>query len=288
MTILVISNWHERPDLLLQQVENYNIAFDGDLIHYVNISANFAESFERSRVRAGIDFAKIGNLHFLDPAVPTKWGKVAHAYFQAVLKALADGRRFDYVYFHTPADLIIKRGVAHHIRNYDFGLGKSWRMQATFETRDGQEFIDTETTPAFRDAIRADPTLAPMLRTLGMDSLYKSRSEGCFFRTDLFFEIMYPLLAHKSLVDMRDMEMVYPIEEYLIAVCVEFFCKERKLRRARHVVLTSKTQNQIATEAEMQDVLADPQLFGIKRFAPALDDPLRAHARQLLTGSVAA
>lgn len=147
--------------------------------------------------------------------------------------------------------------------------------------RDGQEFIDAETTPGFRDAVRADPMLAPMLRALGMDTLHKSRAEGCFFRADLFFEIMDPLLAHRSLADMRDMTMVNPIEESLFAICVEFYCKKHTLRRARHVVAMSKTEKQIAME-EMQQVLADPQLFGIKRFLPSLDDPLRVRARQLV------
>ncbi|MCW8086203.1 hypothetical protein [Sabulicella glaciei] len=282
MTILVVSNWHERPDLLLDQVENYNIAFDGDVLHYVNINAGCAASFEESRSQAGIDLAGIGNLHFLNPAIPTQWGKVAHAYFQAVLAAMADGRRFDYVYFHTSSDLLIKPGIARHIRDHDLGLGKPWKTPATFETRDGQEFIDAETTPEFYDAIRADPLLAPMLRAMRMDSLHKSRAEGCFFRADLFFELVYPLLAHRSLADMRDMAAIYPIEEYAFSICVEFLCGKRTLRRAKHVIATSETEEQIATEEEMQQVLADPQLFGIKRFLPSLDDPLRVRARQLV------
>ena len=76
--------------------------------------------------------------------------------------------------------------------------------------------------------------------------------------------------------------MAYPIEEYLWSVCVEKFVARHKVRRARHVIMTSRNEKQRASIEDMAEVRANPNLFGIKRFGGLLDDPVRVHARQLL------
>lgn len=282
MTILVVSNWHEKPELLVEQVRNYNSAFDGDLLHYVNLNAELEESFWKDSASKSIDFSEFSNLSFLRPAVPTAWGRVAHAYLRAVLAAMKDGRKFDYIYFHTSADLLLKRGVNRHIRNHDIGLGEAWRAKAVFREVGGREAVEAASAKGFEEAIRADPILPQMLRGMEVGHLYKSRAEGSFFRAELFFEIMFPLLSFRSVTEMGSMEKAYPLEEYLFTTCVEFFCARHRVRRARHLVLTSRAPRELATPEDLEAVLADPGLFGLKRFSPALNDPLRVRARQLL------
>jgi hypothetical protein len=48
------------------------------------------------------------------------------------------------------------------------------------------------------------------------------------------------------------------------------------------VVTSSTKEKGRASVEEMEEVLVNPLLFGIKRFSQALDDPQRAYARQLL------
>ncbi len=278
-----MSVWHNHPELLVDQIESYNAAFDGDLIHCININALFEQSFAAEVEKKGVDFSRFGNVHFTSFNVPTAWAMITQAYFHAVLDSIMKGRRFDYVYFHTASDLLIKHGANRHIRKHDVGFAKSPGAQFTLKTTEGRTFADVETeAQAFREAMRLDPRLPAVLQGMGVDRVYKSRAEGCFFRRDLFFEIMYPLLCHTSIADMADLPKAYPIEEYLFATCVEFFCSRHKVRRTRHVVTSSTKEKGRASVEEMEEVLANPLLFGIKRFSQALDDPQRAYARQLL------
>jgi hypothetical protein len=283
MTILVVSNWHERPDLLLEQLDSYDAAFDGDLIHCVNINHETAPDFHAEAARKGIDFGRRGNLHFTTATVRTGWARVAHAFFQAVLDCMRHKRSFDYVYFHTASDLMIRPGANRHVRGFDLGFGRSGGSRVQFLTYGGVEYADNETNSlAFRAAMRRDPRLARLLRSLGLDRIHKSRSEGCFFRRDIYFEIMYPTLASMSLADMEGLPGAYPIEEYVLATCVEEFCARSNIRRTRHMVHTSHNEKNRASVEDMDAVRATADQFGIKRFDPDIDHPVRDYARKLL------
>ncbi|WP_159997716.1 hypothetical protein [Roseomonas sp. 18066] len=279
MTILAITVWHQHPDRLFEQLQNYNQAFDGDVMHYVNINADFADSFAYATRKRRVDFSKIENLRFVTPPVRTAWAVILHAYLQAVLQAMQDRVAFDYVYFHTSADLMIRRGAAQHIRQFDAGLGKSWRIPGKLE--EGVLSFEREGSDQL-EAIKQDPAMPGFMQQNGFRSLYKCRAEGSFFRRALFFEAIAPMLSHWSLADMTRLPVVYPQEEYLLATCLEHYSQRNKITRARHLIATSKNEKQQATIEEMAEALQDPQLFGIKRFDQKADTPERSHALGLV------
>jgi hypothetical protein len=283
MTILVVSSWHERPDLLADQIESYNQAFGGDLIHCININGNFEERFSAEVRQHGIDFSRYGNVYFPRFNVKTAWAMIAQAYFNGVLDSMINGRQFEYVYFHTASDLMIKSGADRHVKQYDIGFGNAPGHQFTLNKIDGRISVNIEIDyQPFRSAMAQDHKLANFIRDMNANVINASRAEGCFFRRDLFFEITYPILRNYSIEDMENMPQAYPIEEYLLATCVENFLARSKARRTRHLVTTSENTHQLASVGDMLTVMKNPQLFGIKRFRAKMDDPDRAYARQLL------
>lgn len=281
MTILCVTNWHQYPDRLVEQLHNYNAACEGDVIHYVNVNAHFADKFFAAAAKKSIDFSAIPNLRFVEPPVPTRWASIMHAYFQAVLQAMRDGVAFDYVYFHTSADLIVKPGLNRHIRQFDIGFGRSWNIPFTMEG--GRMVFEATDNPQLQ-AIATDPIVPVFLRDSGFSGLHKCRAEGCFFRRALFFEVLFPLLTHWSLQQMATLEHVYPQEEYLFATCVEQYCLRYKVKRCRHAIMTSKNEQQQATLEDMAEVQRQKHIFGIKRFAQNIDTPARSHALSLVGG----
>lgn len=286
MVTLAVSTWHANPALLHEQISNYNIAFDGDIVHMVNINSNFISKFWSDASTKGIDFRKFDNLHFVEIPKATYGAGVAHAFFYAVQEALKRRIDFEYIYWHTSADLLVRRGINKFIRKFDVGFSKSIGQRLEYKT----ECIGVELV-VLPDAVESvavtsickDPYIASALRAMGGDRLYKSRSEGSFFARDIFFELMYPLVSNISIREMYNPQNPYPIEEYLFAQCVEFFCERNNVRRTEHVILTSKNERQRVTIKEIDEVLARGNKFGVKRFDNNLLSPERDYIRKLIS-----
>jgi hypothetical protein len=285
MPILCVPNWHSRPDLLLQQILSYNIAFDDDIVHVINVNSNFSSFFWEDSQKKEIDFFSLNNVYFVDPPVETKKHSIVQAYFGGVIFALKRNINFDYIYFHTASDIMIKRGAGIHVRQFDVGFGSSRPSKFTYEPlQDGGVAVKVAGASGSTQlaAIAHDRKIPTFLRSLGSDAWYKSRAEGCFFRRDVFFEIMYPLVTNFGMDYMTALDPAYPIEEYLWAQSVEFFCARHKVRRTRHMVTTSHNERNHVSIIEMDTALRDPNVFGIKRFTQVANSPEREYARKLL------
>jgi hypothetical protein len=297
--ILAVTNWHADPACLIQQLESYNVAFDDDVFHIVNINADHAERFWMDAEVQGVSpRSAVPNVLFVEPGVKTAWASVTQALLAGVQCAIRHNIDFDYVLWHTSADLMIKRGANLHLRNfhigyadYDWGVGGSDPYPLTYaKSADGREHIALDPTePAlewFVDAMARDDKAARFYHDVGLDTLYKSRCEGSFFRRDLFFEIIYPMLLHFSLRDMEALDPVYPMEEFLLAQCVEYYCaRNDKVRRTSHLVMTPEREDQYVNEEDLRIAFEDTRIFAIKRF---IEDPhanIRALARKMLEES---
>ena len=297
--ILAVTNWHADPACLIQQLESYNIAFDDDVFHIVNINTELAERFWKDAEVQGVSpRTAVPNVAFVEPGVRTAWASVMQSLLAGVQHAIRQNIDFDYVFWHTSADLMIKRDANLHVRNfhigyadYDWGVGGSDPYPLSYAKNDefGDHIALDPTEPAlewFVEAMAKDPRAAGFYRDLGLDTLYKSRCEGSFFRRDLFFEIVYPLLLHVSLRDMEALDPVYPMEEFLLAQCVEFYCaRNEKVRRTSHLVMTPEREDQYVTETDLQIAMEDTRIFGIKRFIEDPRAPIRALARKMLEES---
>lgn len=285
MQTLAVSTWHEAPHLLLEQVNNYNAAFEGKVIHLININRDYQKNFWADAERKNINFDKVENVFFIEPPAKTFYCGVAHAYLIMVQYAMKMNFKFDYIYFHTSSDLLVKRGIDTHIRNHDIGFGKAGYFEIKYRTDHrghvlldfGQENLDPQLS-----SISLDPAFARVTQATGMEKLYKSRSEGCFFSRETFFEVMFPLTSNMSAWEMQSIPKPYPIEEYLFAQCVEFFCDRHNVRRTAHVIETSRSEKFMASISEIDDVISRPDKFGIKRFDMNLDSEPRQHIRRSL------
>lgn len=269
MTILCITVAHERPDLVLAQIENYNACFGGEAFHMVHVSAGFAASFESSQRSLGIDLEAPGNVHVFS-RVETRWGMIFHAMLQGVVEAARIGLRPDYYYFHTGADLLVRTGIAGHIRSFDLGAAAPHALS-------DQDYWIAQ--------VNANPRLPVLLRSLGRDRPLKVRAEGCFFRRELFHEMVLPVAMTYGCTSLAEVPE-YPVEEIDLACAVEFYCGRHQVARTGNLVATSTAEGQVATTDEIDRLRSGSAHFGIKRFRPELSDATRAYVDRCLAGDL--
>lgn len=285
MVTLAVSTWHANPELLREQILNYNSGFSDNIIHMININSDFTEKFWADANRLSVDFHEIGNVYFTERPCRTYYGGVAHAFFTSVQDAIRENIKFDYIYWHTASDLLVKPGMDRYIRKFDVGFTKTRGQPLEYQTGEGNiEFpvMPQMADSAWKKAISNDQYAGATLRAMGADKLYHSRSEGCFFSRDIFFEIMYLLISNISIREMNRPEAPYPIEEYMFAQCVEFFCARNTVRRANHVIVTSRNERQRASIEDINAILETPNKFGVKRFDFDLASPEREYIRKLM------
>lgn len=286
MVTLAISTWHANPKLLKEQIINYNAAFSGEIVHMININSDFSAKFWTEANSLGIDFQEFGNVYFTERPARTYYAGVAHAFFLAVQDAIRRKISFDYIYWHTASDLMVKPGMNRFIRKFDIGFAKTKGQLLEYEMdENGVELavLPQMVDSAWKRSITKDRHVGAALRAMGASRLHKSRSEGCFFSRDVFFEIMYPLISNISIREMNSPENPYPIEEYMFAQCVEFFCERNAVRRTEHVIVTSKNEKQRASIEDIESILEIPNKFGIKRFESDISSPEREYIRKTLT-----
>jgi hypothetical protein len=285
MTTLAIATWHAKPQLLEEQILHYNASFDGDVTHLININADYKDSFWDEANNLGVNFSKYKNVIFFENPVRTYYAGVAHAFLIGVQEALRRKINFDYIYWHTSSDLLIKPGLGEFIRRFDIGFGKSNGVPFQYRKDHRGEVLpkfDIDSPSDWLTAISEHHQITPALQAMGMDRLHKSRCEGSFFSREVFFEMIYPLTSNISVKEMSSPPKPYPMEEYIFAQCVEFFCKRHEIRRTSHVVMTSRAPKNYATLEEIKLVISNSEQFGVKRFSIDLFSPERTFVRNNL------
>lgn len=285
MTTLAIAAWHNRPDLLMEQVLTYNAAFNGDVIHLIHVNSDFQTQFWDEAKTKGVSFDAMGNIHFVQQPLRTYYAGILHAFIHCVQIAIRRNFAFEHVYFHTSSDLMARPDFDKHIRQFDIGLAQQHSIEVQFVTDprgDTHVLLPHGHKDFWKERLHKDKRIVPVLRSMGTKTLRKSRAEGSFFRRDLFFEIMFPLLSHIGIREMYAPENAYPLEEYMFAQCVEFYCERHKVRRAPHAVVTTNGPKRLATIQDISALAAKDGRYGIKRFSDEIDSPERDHVRKLL------
>lgn len=282
MTILAVSTWHERPDLLLAQIEGYNLSFDGDVVHMVHINSDFHDVFFADAEKQNIDFKKVGNLYFAESPRSTRYAVIAHAYMHSVNEAMRIGLKFDYIYFHTSSDIMFKRGAAKYIREHDVGLYKAVAWNILGGHSSDRFRIDVKNPTKWLANIEKDKKAIFFYRTMKQEKIFGKRHEGMFFRKDIFFEAIFPLVSHYNIDEIENQIHVYPIEEFLFTQCLEMICKRYELKRRRNLIHSVKT---LSCE-DLNEAYQNPGVFGIKRPSKILDSPERVLANEMLLRKV--
>jgi hypothetical protein len=265
MTTLAICTTHERPDLLLEQINNYDKCFNGNVFQVVHVNADYSDSFARDSSKLGINFPGMDRVHLFSK-FKTQWAGVFHAMLFGVTEALRLRVEFDRVLFHTNSDLLVKRDVDLHVKNYDIGCAKPYVLEGT-------DF--------WFEKVSNSGSLSTYLSDLGHTVTLKSRMEGAFFRSDIFFELIYPLALRHDLVSVESIQD-YPMEEIELVHAVEFYRERHSVNGTRNLIHTSSKPNQVCDEQDIDLVLGKADLFGIKRFSHNLDDPIRDRVRRLI------
>ncbi|WP_226645097.1 hypothetical protein [Microbulbifer variabilis] len=259
MTVLCVSTASGDANLLRQQILTYNKCFDNDIFHAIHLSEEFNEYLyvNPSERKLLLD---IGNVHLFN-RVKTAYGVIFHAMLQSVLEALRIGVKFDYVFFHTSSDLMVKRGANKYIRMYDIGAAKPHFLNSNG--------IWYEKAINFK---KADA----LLSSLGSDKRYKARAEGCFFKREIFFELIYPLLTHYGSIEFNDLAR-HPVEEVEFAWAIEFFCARNSIKRVDNLVKTLVGRKRIALLEDVESVAREDGVFGLKRFSSDRFDAARSY-----------
>ena len=105
MRIAVLCPVHRRPDLILEQIKNY-LNFGGEeFLHILHPSQEGRSKFSG----IGDELSNLADVHLCDESWSTSWSCAMAAYLSCT-KKLESFDDFDYVYLHTDADLLIKKG----------------------------------------------------------------------------------------------------------------------------------------------------------------------------------
>jgi hypothetical protein len=277
--ILAVMNAHDRPDLLAAQIRNYNAAMNGNVIHAVNINSKLEQQFWHSAKELNIDFQAFGNVMFNTPSVETGYGSILHAYLQTIMHALRQDLKFDYVYFHTPADLLVRRDVDAYISSFDIGFSDAYEYP--FDEK--HHFTLHHGKDRWVGPMSLNSGLFRFLDSLGHPVAHRVRTEGAFFKRHIFFEVLYPLLLTNGIEYFHKAPEPYPFEETELASCMEFFKKRHMIKRARNLirVVEDKQVNGIDTD-DVVDALKQHDIYGIKRPSNVLDSDVRRYIATLV------
>ena len=168
--ILVSLPVHEQPLVVLDQIENLRAFLPPQTQVVLHLSQDL-----------GCEPAEIAPLlpegvHVNPISHATQWGDIAYLHNDNVHFALRALEPFDYVLLHASNDLYFRPGAATYIAGAEAGFFTN--------------VVPPDTTWPPGAAAYRDPSLAAMLADLGETQIYGGQSEGSFFSTELFTEML--------------------------------------------------------------------------------------------------
>jgi hypothetical protein len=174
--ILVSLPVHEQPLVVLDQVENLRAFLPAQTQIVLHLSQAM-----------GCDPAEVAPLlpdgvHVNPTSHATQWGDIAYLHNDNVRWALGALEPFDHVVLHASNDLYFRAGAAEHIAGFEAGLFTN------------PVPADTAWPPGV--VAHRDPSVAAMLADLGETQIFGGQSEGSFFSTALFVEMLERIDRH--------------------------------------------------------------------------------------------
>ena len=257
MSILCVSTASGSPELLRQQILNYNRCMNERLVHVIHVSEEF-NSYLNSNLSVKKSILQSGNV-YLFTRVKTKFGMIFHAMLQGVFEALKNNLKFDYVYFHTSSDLLFKKDLDLYINNFDVGSARAHILSEN---------------DYWYERVVSSKVSSELMASLELRNRLKVRSEGCFFRREIFFEMIFPILTHLGTTDIERVPN-YPVEEVEFAWAIESYCEKNKVDRVANVVRNLVGQKRVATVDDINAAEREHGVFGMKRFSSERFDVAR-------------
>lgn len=273
MRIATLCPVHRRPDLVLEQIRNYLIFGGPEFFHILHPSQEGRSQFSNIRDQ----LLGVVDIHLCDESWKTSWSCGMAAYLSCTKKLESLGE-FDYVYLHTDADLLIKKGLLRWIKSHEIGFNAS-------------KHHDISSWFHF-DSLKADSVYLDLRRYLGIkdDEILYGRQEGVFFKKELWFEIVVILRKFFSCEYFSNATLLWPLEESVIPTVAKFITQGYP--SSSNVIYTKKCQFSDGRDNDknclnLDDIKSirlnsDQSFFGAKWFSQNTDDSARKFLDSLL------
>lgn len=282
MTFLISILAHEKPEIVIDQIENANRYLPGAWI-VLHLHRKFAweppKKFQLGSQKPTVDFTQYERVLVNPISHRTEWGNLHHAH-NSNFKYAATKLDFDYFLLHSSSDLFVRKGVEEYIKNWDMGVSvlppqHSW----------GAPFM-----------AEGDPVFQKIMEDAKAKELWTSQVEGTFYRKEIFQKIVETIERHHTFDPSKPYiheELYYPT----IASAMDakrgfpYLLREEKelpkfepalVDRIRAADLPDlvKTRWKLGREVTSQ-VWEGKNLYALRPIPRVLDHPLRTYIRNL-------
>lgn len=187
---------HEKPDVIINQLLNFNKFIAAKVILHVSLSASFAkEELEKKLTASGLHEHVIINPN----SVKTAWGSIINAHISNIDYLSSIGIvDSDKVIFHSSNDMLVKHGLDEYLAD------KSYLFHTRYVDRPGYWWPTSV-------AIERDTGFHKALARIGSGRIVASQIEGSMYEFGLLKEIC-AVLKRYSVVE--NSNCFYPREEF--------------------------------------------------------------------------
>lgn len=169
MKIVVSIPVHEKPEVINNQIDNFNHYIDNVYI-VLHISKSFFETYS-------LDEIVLKENVYVNPThLDTKWADIIQAHisnFHFICSVL----EFDYFVLHASNDMYIKKGFSQYIENYDAGFNIHKIIKKDSHWWPGRTALE-------------DTQLSNMMNAIGQTMVIASQIESSFFKKGIMGEIV--------------------------------------------------------------------------------------------------
>ncbi|MCF6305115.1 MAG: hypothetical protein L3J33_07080 [Rhodobacteraceae bacterium] len=195
--IAVICPVHRNPEVVEAQIKNYSKFHGENAVHILHPSVQSQADFSKipSRLKDSCD------VRICDKRWPTSYRTVLGAAISATKMIDKMDNNFQYVYFHTDADLLVSGNLTETIKKY----------------KNGYLCRRPHTRWHPLNVMLADENFLKIrnLLCLDQDDIRAGRQEGCFFEIDVWREMMSIITRYYSKAILADEKSHWPFEAVL-------------------------------------------------------------------------
>lgn len=272
MRIAVLCPVHRRPDLILEQIKNY-LTFGGEeFLHILHPSQEGRSKFSG----IGDELSNLADVHLCDESWSTSWSCAMAAYLSCT-KKLESFDDFDYVYLHTDADLLIKKGLPQWIKTHEMGFKANKYYANSAWIHSG--------------SLNSDSAYLNLREYLGIkdDDVLLGRQEGAFYKREIWSEIVEILKKFFPREYFSSTNKLWPIEESVIPTVAKHITRDfpasSNLIYTKEVMFPGGRENDqnCLTVEDINDLRlnAESSFFGAKWFSQKIDDSARGFLKSL-------
>lgn len=172
MRLLVSILAHEKPDIVRDQIENFQRYLpNAAIVLHLHVNFDWGGPIQ--------DFANISNVFVNPRSLPTFWGNLHHAH-NANFHFASSVTEFDYFVLHSSSDLYVRKGAELTMGAHAAGVS----------------FVPPQPSwgaPLFAEG---DPVFQAIMRDAGATELWCSQVEGTYYRRDVFADMVAIIERH--------------------------------------------------------------------------------------------